>query len=317
MIRIALRYLSLLLIILLVVGFTKIFDTIINFSTSYFSSDNELHPYTLFNIKAALVLLVFFLGIIFLLSFSKVSQSVLNFFYRFIDIGRIKSFLLTDDLNPGKKLTGIILTASFLIGSGIHFSLLLIGQPEKEGWLENITTALFLVAAIFSLAAIFQIRMNHNLIGSWGRTAQVMLGLFTVALVGIFGEEISWGQHMFQWNSGDVFAEANFQNETNLHNFFNPFFKYAYPIFGICFFIAIFSLWFFPNISTINRESFYNQLFIPHPSLFYLVTLITATSIIAVHETFEALLAFFVFFYFFRIYYSTRKKAILVNCRKP
>jgi len=39
-----------------------------------------------------------------------------NFFHRFIDIGRIKSFLLTDDLNPGKKSTSIILITSFLIG---------------------------------------------------------------------------------------------------------------------------------------------------------------------------------------------------------
>jgi hypothetical protein len=48
--------------------------------------------------------------------------------------------------------------------------------------------------------------------------------VFTVALVGalscfyIAGEEMSWGQHIFNWNTPEYWAEVNRQQETNLHN---------------------------------------------------------------------------------------------------
>jgi hypothetical protein len=34
-------------------------------------------------------------------------------------------------------------------------------------------------------------------------------------------EEISWGQHIFHFQSSDYFAQHNIQKETNLHNFIN------------------------------------------------------------------------------------------------
>lgn len=48
--------------------------------------------------------------------------------------------------------------------------------------------------------------------------------LFSVALIGalsclyIGGEEMSWGQHWFQWNTPEYWAMVNRQEETNLHN---------------------------------------------------------------------------------------------------
>ncbi|MCZ7674723.1 MAG: hypothetical protein M5U35_00845 [Roseovarius sp.] len=32
------------------------------------------------------------------------------------------------------------------------------------------------------------------------------------------GEEMSWGQRIFGWESGEYFQQHNFQGETNLHN---------------------------------------------------------------------------------------------------
>jgi hypothetical protein len=34
----------------------------------------------------------------------------------------------------------------------------------------------------------------------------------------IFGEEISWGQHILNWNTPEYWSAINDQNETNLHN---------------------------------------------------------------------------------------------------
>jgi hypothetical protein len=48
--------------------------------------------------------------------------------------------------------------------------------------------------------------------------------VFSVALVGalsclyIAGEEMSWGQHFFHWNTPEYWAAINRQDETNLHN---------------------------------------------------------------------------------------------------
>jgi len=48
--------------------------------------------------------------------------------------------------------------------------------------------------------------------------------VFTVALIGaltclyIAGEEMSWGQHVFRWNTPEYWAMVNRQEETNLHN---------------------------------------------------------------------------------------------------
>ena len=43
-----------------------------------------------------------------------------------------------------------------------------------------------------------------------------------VAALVILGEELSWGQWLWRWESPEVFAEHNLQKETNLHNFLPP-----------------------------------------------------------------------------------------------
>ena len=55
--------------------------------------------------------------------------------------------------------------------------------------------------------------------------------VFAVAAVGavsclyIGGEEISWGQHVFHWNTPEYWAMVNRQDETNLHNTYAIFEK--------------------------------------------------------------------------------------------
>lgn len=55
--------------------------------------------------------------------------------------------------------------------------------------------------------------------------------VFAVTLIGAFsciyiaGEEMSWGQHFFHWNTPEYWAEVNRQKETNLHNTYAIFEK--------------------------------------------------------------------------------------------
>ena len=54
---------------------------------------------------------------------------------------------------------------------------------------------------------------------SWGRWPLVLAGL---ACFAIAGEELSWGQWIFHWETPDALAQVNLQNETNLHNLVDP-----------------------------------------------------------------------------------------------
>ena len=47
------------------------------------------------------------------------------------------------------------------------------------------------------------------------------------------GEEMSWGQHFFHWNTPEYWALVNRQNETNLHNTYAIFEKYPRAILEI------------------------------------------------------------------------------------
>ena len=60
--------------------------------------------------------------------------------------------------------------------------------------------------------------------------------VFTVALIGalscfyVAGEEMSWGQHFFHWDTPDYWATVNRQEETNLHNTYSIFEKWPREI---------------------------------------------------------------------------------------
>jgi hypothetical protein len=49
------------------------------------------------------------------------------------------------------------------------------------------------------------------------------LFLMTLGAFYFAGEEMSWGQQLFHWDSPEFFAEHNRQSETNLHNFSSLF----------------------------------------------------------------------------------------------
>ena len=50
-----------------------------------------------------------------------------------------------------------------------------------------------------------------------------LLYLYLVCIFYFFLEEISWGQHLFKWESNNFFLTHNNQGETNIHNISNLF----------------------------------------------------------------------------------------------
>lgn len=88
-------------------------------------------------------------------------------------------------------------------------------------------TALFLLIASGVLA---RNALSLRRRGLWLATA--LTGFYAFLFFFASGEEISWGQRIFDWQSGDFFAANNYQGETNLHNLMVGDMRLARAVFG-------------------------------------------------------------------------------------
>jgi len=84
--------------------------------------------------------------------------------------------------------------------------------PEGYGFLELTQFVLAATAAVLCFATLrFQVVKGTRLL--W-----IAVLFFALAAFYIAGEEHSWGQHFFNWNTPAYWSEINRQQETNLHN---------------------------------------------------------------------------------------------------
>lgn len=92
----------------------------------------------------------------------------------------------------------------------------------RNMWYENgfveLLQFFFLITAIIFLILIFRENLKKlNFL------MKVFLSIKILGLIYFAGEEISWGQHFFHWNTPEFIKEINNQEETNLHNISNLF----------------------------------------------------------------------------------------------
>ena len=101
------------------------------------------------------------------------------------------------------------------------FNAALDGAPfyfnKESGAVENITAILLAVAIVVTLRALFRRKPDPNT-QPFKKFTSVWLVLYTLGCIYFLGEEISWGQHLFQWSTPEAWLEYNDQGETNLHN---------------------------------------------------------------------------------------------------
>ena len=93
--------------------------------------------------------------------------------------------------------------AFWISGEGIR------GAEDRS--YEWISFAGFLGAAVFSLMTLCYRNKMPQLVALFF----LGIGLFYIVCA---GEEISWGQRVFGWETPEAYAAANEQGETNLHN---------------------------------------------------------------------------------------------------
>lgn len=82
----------------------------------------------------------------------------------------------------------------------------------EDGFIENLTVIALLTATFTAL--IYRIKYGA------GKSAlfKVVMSFIILSTFFVAGEEISWGQRVFNIQSSEFFQENNAQQETNLHN---------------------------------------------------------------------------------------------------
>lgn len=97
---------------------------------------------------------------------------------------------------------------------------------KEDGIIENLTAVFYIIASIICIITFYKSKSAEKIyfLQMKRNSFFLLLGLFFFIC---FGEEISWGQRLFDFHSSKWFIAHNIQKETNLHNLniFEPFYK--------------------------------------------------------------------------------------------
>ena len=188
-----------------------LFDKYIEFLEIYLTRDGNISSPNKIFIK--IISFLFFIFFIFLYVADKRSYTYAKF---------LKSIIFFKNLNKVEKATFIFIFILLIpsIGKLIHNNGLGYVPIEfieflykEDGFLEYLTA----LAALFSSFMILLSLINKK------SKIEIFVKIFLSLLFFIFGmEEISWGQRIIGWETPSALAQINHQNETNIHNIFNP-----------------------------------------------------------------------------------------------
>ena len=145
---------------------------------------------------------------------------------------RLVAFVYRQPLPPRDASEPSVLNASFFIAlaafaASITYVLLaptLLTGPsrafvgEEDGIVEVISALCFLCASCVSFLTVKRIRRGQRPLATVQRRQAGWHALMGVFFFLCCGEEISWGQRIFGFETPDAIAEINVQSEVNLHN---------------------------------------------------------------------------------------------------
>ena len=202
---------------------------------------------------------------------------------------------------------GLYLFLSFAYNLGLMYDTKELSPLYREdGFFENLTAVLLLIASIIMLIAIFKFIRNVRQRSKQCKYALIFFILLAAAFFWAGGEEISWGQRIFGWETPETIAEYNYQEETNLHNFINPIVPLLNDVFTIGMAgVFLFALW----LNFIGSRRYFWRLILPHPSMIAIVVLIAASRYpfeSYFHEMMEELISLMAVLYSLRVYYVAK-----------
>ncbi len=222
---------------------------------------------------------------------------------------------LSDSVSPSPRL---ILIVSSLIGFLLILSMRLAYRfpfiytflyAKDHGLIDLCVPATMAISGILLIVVVWKLWkesrfIEHRAISS---TAYSFLALL---LIFYAGEETSWGQDFFGWQTPSLFL-GNVEHQTNIHNYFNAYFNYGYIALSLILVVVIVSVWLEFNQQWLP----YGRLFLPHPSLIGLSLLIAFVSVawFPEQELLEEMVAAFVLFYCLRIFTCFRSESISIG----
>ena len=154
-----------------------------------------------------------------------------------------------------------VCTSMYFVNPSIYTEIV-----KEDGVIEYISAIALLISSSIIFKSIFNNKKNLKMSQKTG------LIIMSVVLFFGFGEEISWGQRIFNISSPGFFLENNLQSETNIHNLNICGIKlnkwiFTYLLVGLC---SIYFL-FIPISSRYYRwiKNVFMQYSIPIPKLEY------------------------------------------------
>ncbi len=177
-------------------------------------------------------------------------------------------------------ITVLMLTIGISLWDPLYFSL----RFAAEDGVVEYGTAIALLASCFVLI--------RNALSIRGRAGGLAVGLtFFYALLFFFGagEEISWGQRIFGWETSEAMKELNRQDETNLHNIEFGGVALTKHLFGpvltvviLLYLVALPLL--YPRVAWISRLA--DKLAVPVPGLRHAAIALIGSIIVAIIDSF-------------------------------
>ena len=127
---------------------------------------------------------------------------------------QINKILRKNGLNPFLWfIFPILITLIFFIVKFLNINLFITYFIGEKGIIENGTVLFLFFAIITAFSVLNKLKKKINL-----KTLFFFIIFFLIGLIYFTGEEISWGQQWFNWETNNFFKKINDQSETNFHN---------------------------------------------------------------------------------------------------
>ena len=174
-----------------------------------------------------------------------------------------------------------LIGAVLVLTLGVYFwdtSYFTLTYAAEDGLVEYGTAIFLFVASLILL---------RNMVAIKGRAttlAVVLTAFYALLFFYAAGEEISWGQRIFGWESGEFFQENNKQFETNTHNMVIGGVHLAKTLFGpvlttvLLLYLVVLPL-LYPRAQWVRRLA--HRMAIPVPGMRHAVLALAASLMIA------------------------------------
>jgi len=147
------------------------------------------------------------------------SSGIITKYYIFINFGATKIYTVKAMLNKlgitgFEKITysAILILLAIVTFMYYYYPDELWGAVQEDAVFENLTILFLTVCLIICILNAKNLACKKKYAG------MATYLLLSLMLVFVIGEELSWGQRIFNIQSGVFFMEKNTQSETNLHN---------------------------------------------------------------------------------------------------